>query len=139
MDSVCVILFLCCTYFTYKFVKYLSNYVYDKYILNDNDFPPEKVNYINLFPIEISTPCHITAKGIFSILTGIKIDSVDILVDIASEYNFDTDKNPEQLVTYIEFVWCTGNNVKSGYVTSQCHVLVYYNGFIFQSLLYAKI
>lgn len=129
-----IIIILCCCYCLYsvsKFIKYYVDYAYEKYVLNEFDYPLNSCDYNHIFNESMSAPCHFTAKNIFSILTGIKIDCMNILGFIPTNCNFD-DSSHENIVSYIEFSWCD-KNTKFGEPISLFHALVYHNGYVFQS------
>lgn len=126
-----IILSLFCGFLLYPIITTIWSYVIDTYMSNEYDFPIDsRGRFCHIFSETTAAACHYTAKSIFGILTGIKIDCINILCSGLSNHNFDNNDTSNH-VSYIEFVWC--DNCKYNQITSLYHALVYYDGYIYQS------
>lgn len=100
-----------------------------KALTNEEDYPPDIGMYHHPFGAKLKAACHITAEGVFSLLTGISASNLDVLGYSHGRYDFDQLPSKE-LVMYQFFVW-DESGVRGP--TSLCHGLVYYDGHLYQS------
>jgi hypothetical protein len=100
------------------------------YTKNRHDFPIG-VGDMCIFHEDLHCSCHIFAKGLFFILTGIKLDCLPILGVHITNCIFDAENidNLDPTTEYVKYIGLSWN-IKD---RSAFHALVYYDGYIYQS------
>lgn len=104
----------------------------------EDDFPVGANMFHHPFGEPFISPCHLSAEGVFSLLTGITVNNLDPLGYSHKSYVFDNKNSSEKTATFIGLSWKDENIVHRFKKNYSYHALVYCDGYLYQSYRTAR-
>lgn len=102
----------------------------DKWFANEQDYPIGVTLGYHPFGLPIEIPCHMSATGIFLLLTGIARGGTDLFGNRQGTCHFDPELDePRDKVYYYGVSWSKTPHTHN----HDFHAMVYHDGYLYQS------